>query len=47
MKYTLDTNIYIDGFHSEKAQSEVFAFLSRALPFTYLSAVVGPLVISS
>ena len=40
MKYTLDTNIFIDGFRSEEAQAEVFAFLHRALPFTYLSAVV-------
>ena len=40
MKYTLDTNIFIDGFRSEEGQSEVFAFLNRALPFTYLSAVV-------
>jgi len=34
------TNIFIDGFRSEEAQAEVLAFLSRALPFTYLSAVV-------
>ena len=40
MKYTLDTNIFIDSFRSEEAQAEVFAFLNRALPFTYLSAVV-------
>jgi predicted nucleic acid-binding protein len=40
VKYTLDTNIFIDGFRSDEAQSEVFAFLRRALPFTYLSAVV-------
>ena len=40
MKYALDTNIFIDGFRSEEAQAEVFAFLKRALPFTYLSAVV-------
>ncbi len=40
MKYTLDTNIFVDGFRSEDAQAEVFAFLKRALPFTYLSAVV-------
>jgi predicted nucleic acid-binding protein len=40
VKYTLDTNIFIDGFHSEEAQAEVFTFLKRALPFTYLSAVV-------
>lgn len=40
MKYALDTNIFIDAFRSETAQSEVFAFLDRALPFIYLSAVV-------
>ena len=40
MKYTLDTNIFIDGFRSEEAQAEVFDFLNRGLPFTYLSAVV-------
>jgi len=40
VKYALDTNIFIDGFRNEEAQAEVFAFLSRALPFTYLSAVV-------
>ena len=40
MKYAFDTNIFIDGFRSEEAQAEVFTFLRRALPFTYLSAVV-------
>jgi predicted nucleic acid-binding protein len=40
VKYTLDTNIFIDGFRNEEAQLEVLAFLNRALPFTYLSAVV-------
>jgi predicted nucleic acid-binding protein len=40
VKYALDTNIFIDGFRSEEAQAEVFAFLGRWLPFTYLSAVV-------
>jgi predicted nucleic acid-binding protein len=40
VKYALDTNIFIDGFRNEEAQVEVFAFLNRALPFTYLSAVV-------
>ncbi len=40
MKYALDTNIFIDAFRNEEAQTEVFAFLNRALPFTYLSAVV-------
>jgi predicted nucleic acid-binding protein len=40
VKYALDTNIFIDGFRNEDAQAEVFAFFNRALPFTYLSAVV-------
>ena len=40
MKYALDTNIFIDGFRTEEGHAEVFAFLNRALPFTYLSAVV-------
>jgi predicted nucleic acid-binding protein len=40
VKYTLDTNIFVDGFRSEEAQAEVFVFFNRALPFTYLSAVV-------
>lgn len=40
MKYALDTNVFIDGFRSVEAQAEVFAFLSRTLPFTYMSAVV-------
>jgi predicted nucleic acid-binding protein len=40
VKYALDTNIFIDGFRTEDAQAEVFAFLKGAMPFTYLSAVV-------
>jgi predicted nucleic acid-binding protein len=40
VKYAFDTNIFIDGFRNEEAQAEVFAFFNRALPFTYLSAVV-------
>ena len=40
MKYALDTNVFIDGFRNQEAQAEVFAFLNRALPFTFLSAVV-------
>lgn len=40
MKYALDTNIFIDAFRTEDAQVALFAFLERALPFTYLSAVV-------
>jgi predicted nucleic acid-binding protein len=40
VKYALDTNIFIEGFRNKEAQTEVLAFLKRALPFTYLSAVV-------
>jgi predicted nucleic acid-binding protein len=40
VKYALDTNIFIDGFRDKEAQADVFVFLNRALPFTYLSAVV-------
>jgi predicted nucleic acid-binding protein len=40
LKYAFDTNVLIDGFRSEETRVEVFAFLDRALPFTYLSAVV-------
>lgn len=40
MKYTLDTNVFIDGFRREDAQAEIFAFFDRELPFIYLSAVV-------
>ena len=40
MKYTLDTNIFIDGFRSEEDQAKTLAFFKRALPFTHLSAVV-------
>src|SRR5436305_314857 len=40
MKFTLDTNVFIDGFRGEDAQAELLEFLNRELPFTYLSAVV-------
>lgn len=40
MKYTLDTNVFIDGFRSEVVQAEIFAFFKSSLPFTHLSAVV-------
>lgn len=40
MKYAFDTNIFIDGFGSEETQAHIVRFLTRALPFTYLSAVV-------
>lgn len=40
MKYTLDTNIFVDAFHDKAAEAALEAFLERALPFTLLSAVV-------
>ncbi|CAN5718185.1 hypothetical protein BH24ACI5_BH24ACI5_17430 [soil metagenome] len=40
MKYAFDTNVFVDSFRSEKAEGELLAFLKRALPFTFLSAVV-------
>ena len=40
MKYALDTNIYIDAFRDPDAEAALLGFLERALPFTFLSAVV-------
>ena len=40
MKYALDTNIFIDSFRDEEAEAELLRFLERALPFTFMSAVV-------
>lgn len=40
MKYALDTNIYIDAFRDPDAEAALLRFLERALPFTFLSAVV-------
>lgn len=40
MKYALDTNIYIDAFRDAAAAATLLQFLERALPFTFLSAVV-------
>jgi len=40
VKYALDTNIFVDSFRSEEAETELVAFLRRALPFTFMSAVV-------
>jgi predicted nucleic acid-binding protein len=40
VKYAFDTNVFIDGFRRQEFQADIFAFLNRALPFTYLSAVV-------
>lgn len=40
MKYALDTNIYIDAFRDSVVEASLLRFLERALPFTFLSAVV-------
>ncbi|HSC26308.1 MAG TPA: PIN domain-containing protein [Vicinamibacterales bacterium] len=40
MKYALDTNIYIDAFRDPAVETALLLFLGRALPFTFLSAVV-------
>lgn len=40
MKYALDTNIYIDAFRDPAVEAALLRFLERALPFTFLSAVV-------
>ncbi len=39
-KYTLDTNLYIDAFADTALDDQVAAFLHRAAPLTYLSAIV-------
>ena len=40
MKYTLDTNVFVDGLRSREFQAELFEFLEHALPFTHMSSVV-------
>ena len=40
MKYALDTNVFIDAFRDTAAEAALLTFLERALPFTFLSAVV-------
>jgi len=40
VKYTLDTNIFIDAFRDTGAEAALLAFIERALPFTFMSAVV-------
>lgn len=40
MKYALDTNIFIDAFRDRTAEAALLAFLRRALPLTFMSAVV-------
>lgn len=40
MKYALDTNVFVDAFRVRTAEAELLAFLERALPVTFMSAVV-------
>jgi len=40
VKYALDTNIFIDAFRDRAAEAALLAFLERALPVTFMSAVV-------
>jgi predicted nucleic acid-binding protein len=40
VKYALDTNIYIDAFRDPSVEAALLRFFGRALPFTFLSAVV-------
>jgi predicted nucleic acid-binding protein len=40
VKYALDTNVFIDAFRDKAAEAALLAFLERALPVTFMSAVV-------
>jgi predicted nucleic acid-binding protein len=40
VKFALDTNIYVDAFRDRAAEAALLRFIERALPFTFLSAVV-------
>jgi predicted nucleic acid-binding protein len=40
VKYALDTNVFIDSFRDATAEAALLTFLERALPFTFMSAVV-------
>lgn len=40
MKYALDTDVFIDGFRTGETHADMVRFLTWAMPFTYLSAVV-------
>jgi predicted nucleic acid-binding protein len=40
VKYALDTSIFIDAFRDPDAEAALLRFLERALPFTFLSAIV-------
>lgn len=40
MKFALDTNVFVDAFRDETFAEALAVFLERALPTTFLSAVV-------
>jgi predicted nucleic acid-binding protein len=40
VKYALDTNIFIDAFRDKDAEAALLIFLQRAVPVTFMSAVV-------
>ena len=40
MKFVLDTNVFVDAFRDEAFAEALAAFLERALPATFLNAVV-------
>lgn len=40
MKFALDTNVFVDAFRDEAFAAGVSTFLERALPTTFLSAIV-------
>jgi predicted nucleic acid-binding protein len=40
VKYTIDTNVYVDAFRDPSSADELKEFLTQHLPVTYLSAVV-------
>jgi predicted nucleic acid-binding protein len=40
VKYAFDTNIFIDAFRDKTAEAALLTFLERALPITFMSAVV-------
>jgi predicted nucleic acid-binding protein len=40
VRYALDTNLFIDAFRDATAEAALLTFLERALPVTFLSAVV-------
>jgi len=40
VKFTLDTNVFVDAFRDDVAANDLETFLERALPMTFLSAVV-------